>query len=127
MTALPVTSIFVAIATITLACLGLLVATTRLRMRIRFGDNGEKVLMKRIRTHGNFVEYVPLALIALAIVEYNGAAKWIVWTLGGVLVVSRASHAAGILTGVIPFRSVGITLTFLMLTAAGILLLRQVL
>ena len=127
MTALAVTSVFVAIAAVALTCLGLLVAVTRLRMRVRFGDNGEKVLLRRIRTHGNFVEYVPLALIALALVEYNGAAKWIVWTLGSALVAGRVSHAAGILTGVIPFRSVGITLTFLMLTAAGLVLLRQVL
>ena len=127
MTALPVTSVFVAIAAIALACLGLLVAVTRLRMRVRFGDNGESLLLKRIRTHGNFAEYVPLALIALALIEYNGAAKWIVWSLGVVLVVSRASHAAGILTGAIPFRSIGISLTFFMLTTAGLVLLRQVL
>ncbi len=127
MTALSVTSVFVAIAAIALTCLGLLVASTRLRMRVRFGDNGERVLLTRMRTHGNFIEYVPLALIALALVEYNGAAKWIVWTLGVVLVVSRISHAAGILTGIIPFRSVGISLTFFMLATAGIILLRQIL
>ncbi len=127
MTALSVTSVFVAIAAIAMTCLGLLVAVTRLRMRVRFGDNGESLLFKRIRTHGNFAEYVPLALIALALIEYNGAAKWIVWTLGVVMVVSRASHAAGILTGIIPLRSIGITLTFFMLSTAALILLRQVL
>jgi uncharacterized membrane protein YecN with MAPEG domain len=108
MTALPVTSVFVGIAAIALALLGLFVAVTRLRMRVRFGDNGEKILLRRIRTHGNFVEYVPLALVCLALIEY------------------RLSHAIGILSGVIPFRSVGISLTFLMLTASGIVVLRQV-
>jgi uncharacterized membrane protein YecN with MAPEG domain len=127
MTAFSVTSVFVAIAAIAMTCLGLLVAVTRLRMRVRFGDNGESLLLKRIRTHGNFAEYVPLALIALALVEYNGAAKWIVWTLGAVMVVSRASHAAGILTGIIPLRSIGISLTFFMLATASLVLLRQVL
>lgn len=127
MTALPVTSVFVGIAAIALALLGLFVAVTRLRMRVRFGDNGEKILLRRIRTHGNFVEYVPLALLCLALIEYQGAAKWLVWTLGGALALGRLSHAIGILSGIIPFRSIGISLTFLMLTASGMVLLRQVL
>jgi uncharacterized membrane protein YecN with MAPEG domain len=127
MTALPVTSILVAMAALALAGLGTMVALTRQRMRVNFGDNGDRVLLRRIRTHGNFVEYVPLALIALALVEYNGAAKWLVWTLGGTLLLARVLHAAGILAKIIPFRFAGITLTFLMLLATGIVLLRQVL
>jgi uncharacterized membrane protein YecN with MAPEG domain len=127
MTALPITSVFVAIAALALAGLGTTVALTRQRLRVNFGDNGDRVLLRRMRAHGNFVEYVPLALIALALVEYNGAAKWLVWTLGGTLLLARALHAVGILAKIIPCRFAGITLTFLMLIAAGVILLRQVL
>lgn len=127
MSILPVTSIFVALAAVTLASLGLLVAMTRLRMKVKFGDKGDFVLIRRIRAHGNFAEYVPLALIALALIEYQGAAKWLVWALGGVLAVGRASHATAILSGILPLRTIGISLTFFMLVTSAIALLRQVL
>jgi uncharacterized membrane protein YecN with MAPEG domain len=125
MTMLPVTSFFVALAAVALAALGFFVASSRFRRRVSFGDKGDNVMVRRIRTHGNFAEYVPLALLALALIEYQSAPKWQVWALGGALALSRALHAGGILAGILSLRSSGIILTFLMLIACAVVLLRQ--
>ena len=50
-----------------------------------------------MQAHGNFSEYVPLALLLLALVEGNNAAPPIlIGALGTVLVLARFSHGWGI-------------------------------
>lgn len=123
MASLQVTSFFAALAALGLAGLGLYVAYYRMRARIAYGDQEDKVLRRRIRTHGNFIEYVPIALIALGLVEFSGAPKWQVWALGIALTIARVLHAAGLLSGRLYFRAPGATLTFIVLAALGVLLL----
>ena len=127
MTTLPVTSVFAGLAAVALAVLGLRVAYYRMRTRISYGDQDDRVLRRRIRAHGNFIEYVPVALIALALIELNGAPKWQVWTLGVALALARLAHAVGISASIPPLRASGATLTFLVLAISGALLLWQAL
>ncbi len=56
----------------------------------------DDVLLRRMRAHGNFVEYVPLALLALAGAEMLGAAPWLVMGSGAVLIVARLVHYFGL-------------------------------
>ena len=50
-----------------------------------------------MQAHGNFSEYVPLALLLLALVEGNNAAPaFLIAALGTVLVLARFSHGWGI-------------------------------
>lgn len=126
MTTLPVTSVFTGIAAIALAWLGLYVAYYRMRARISYGNSEDRVLRRRIRAHGNFIEYVPIGLLALALIELSGAPTWQVWTLGAALVIARALHAAGLLSGTLLLRAPGATLTFIVLAASGVLLLWRV-
>ena len=64
---------------------------------ISSGDGGDETLHRRIRAHGNFVEYAPMALIAVALVEYGGGATSLVITLACAFLVSRVVHAIGML------------------------------
>lgn len=123
MTALPVTAFFAGLAALALAILGYRVAYYRMRARISYGDKDDTVLRRRIRAHGNFIEYVPVALIALALIEYQGAPKWQAWMFGGVFAAARLFHAVGLTYSYLPLRATGATVTFLALAAAGILLL----
>lgn len=125
MTTLPVTSVFAGLAALALALLGLRVAYYRMRARIAYGDQEDRELRRRVRAHGNFIEYVPIGLIALGLIELNGAPKWLVWTLGGALAIARASHAAGLLSGRLTLRAPGATLTFIVLALSGGILLWQ--
>ena len=63
---LTVTALYASL--LALVFLGLSFNIIRLRrlLRVGVGDGGEKELSKAIRIHGNFSEYMPLALILLA-------------------------------------------------------------
>ena len=55
------------------------------------------LVLRHMQAHGNFGEYVPLALLLLALAEGNNAAPAVViGALGTVLVLARFSHAWGI-------------------------------
>ena len=58
------------------------------------GDDDD--LLRRIRAHGNFVEYVPLALLALAGAEIAGTPAWLVLACGVVLIAARLIHYASL-------------------------------
>jgi len=76
----------------------------RKRLRVGLGDGGDAALNRAIRVHGNFAEYVPLALIVIALAEINGAAPWLVHILGLLLLAGRCSHAWGVSQPVENFR-----------------------
>ena len=60
---------------------------------VSLGDGGQPELLRRIRGHANFAEYVPLQLLLLALLEGNGGlAAWALHALGATLVVSRLLH-----------------------------------
>lgn len=126
MPALYVTSVFAAFAALMVAALGFHVAIYRYRTRTNFGDEGDKALRARVRAHGNFIEYVPIALIVLGLVEYSGAEKWLVWLLGGILAAARLAHAIGVLYRILPLRAFGATATFVMLALSGVVLLARI-
>lgn len=60
-----------------------------------FGDGGQQDLTRRIRSHGNFQEYVPLALVLIALLEAGGGSSNLVRVLLIILVVARLLHPIG--------------------------------
>ncbi len=66
------------------------------KLGVSVGDGGNKDLLLAMRRHANFVEYVPLALILIALLELNGVAARNVHILGAALVIARLAHAFGI-------------------------------
>lgn len=64
--------------------------------KIAVGDGGDPDLLLAMRRHSNFIEYVPLALILIGILELNGVSATAVHALGAGLVVARAAHAIGL-------------------------------
>ena len=49
-----------------------------------------------VRCFGNFAEYVPLALVLIAVLELNGGSATALHTLGVALVAGRAIHPFGL-------------------------------
>lgn len=68
----------------------------RARARVAFGTGDDRELEVRMRVQANFVEYVPLALILLALLESLSASRYGLHALGIVLVVGRLLHAWGL-------------------------------
>lgn len=63
---------------------------------ISLGDGGNPLLERRIRAHGNFAEYVPIALILIALAETGGSPSWLIHVLGIALITGRALHAVAL-------------------------------
>lgn len=82
---------------LTIICLGLIVnvARGRWKHRVPMGDGGNADLLVRMRTHSNFVEYVPLLLVLMALLELAGANRIFLMSFGVALIVFRVLHAIG--------------------------------
>jgi uncharacterized protein len=129
---LPTTSMSLPITSIVAACFALLMVAFSLTVSLRrnqkkggeFGHGGNEVLRRRIRAQGNFTEYVPTALILIALVELAGATKIQVAALGGAFLLSRLLNAAGKLsTKVRWLSSFAIILQHVVFTIAGVWLI----
>ncbi len=69
---------------------------SRLRIKDWKSHVSEETLHNAIRAHGNNIEYVPSALIALGVLAWLGySATWI-HAIGGALFLFRLLHAVGI-------------------------------
>lgn len=66
------------------------------KQTISLGDGGDAELLVAMRRHMNFVEYVPLALLLMALVEVNGGSKTMIHGFGAVLLAARLIHPFGI-------------------------------
>ncbi len=49
-----------------------------------------------MRAHANFIEYVPMALILLGLLELSGLGATWLWIAGGTLLLGRVLHAVGL-------------------------------
>ena len=89
------------------------------------GTGGNIRLERAIRAHGNFAEYVPLALILLIAMEMQRNSIYVLHILCIILVLGRVIHAFGISqeNEKFVFRATGMSLTFLVLIVASVAVL----
>ncbi len=100
-----------------------LVIQIRRKDKVSLGDGGNEILNKRIRAHGNFMEYVPIALVLIFLAEWEGAPDLIVHILGLALIAGRLLHAAALLevkTAVPEARKVGMIVTVATIAIASL-------
>ena len=112
---LPITTLSVLVAAAMLIALSVPVSLRRAQLGIAIGDLREdETLTRRIRAHGNFTEYVPIALLLIALVEASKNLHAAI-ALAVVLLVARLAHAAGTLAGITWLRGIGLLATFVTL------------
>lgn len=58
--------IYAALLGIVFLLLSIRTLRLRRRLRIAVGDGGSVLMLRAMRVHGNFAEYVPLALLLIA-------------------------------------------------------------
>ena len=63
---------------------------------ISIGDGGNPELLLAMRKHANFVEYAPLFLILLALLEVNDVPSMALHAMGGLFVIARVCHGVGL-------------------------------
>jgi uncharacterized protein len=98
------------------------VTKLRVKHEVYLGHGKHLDLLKAIRIHGNFAEYVPFILFLLFLSELLGGRGWLLYTLGGLLVVGRILHIIGlrITDGPSLYRFFGIMLTWSVLLILSI-------
>ena len=120
-----VTGFYLAILALIYAALALRVAGLRRANLTLFGDDENARLRTAIRVHANFIEYVPIITLLVALLEMSGAPASRVHLLMGALLLSRLLHPMGMAArpGTWQFnagRVAGILLTLAVLIAAAI-------
>ncbi len=89
---LPITLLYAAILGAWFLVLTVRVILSRRSAGVSLGSGEDRALERRIRAHGNFAEYVPIALLFMALLEINAAPVWLLHVLGGLLVAGRLLH-----------------------------------
>jgi uncharacterized membrane protein YecN with MAPEG domain len=105
--------------------LAIRVIAMRRSARVAVGDGGDAELRRRMRVQANFAEYVPFALLLLALAEGLGSPGWMIHALGLALLAGRLSHAWGMSQPreVFGFRVGGMVATFSVILLAALLCL----
>ncbi|NKF22291.1 MAPEG family protein [Solimonas marina] len=90
---------------------------------ISLGDGGDPIMLRRIRGHANFTEYVPLCLLLIGVLELSRASVYVLHALGLMLLIGRLLHGwAFAFSEHFRFgRMWGTALTFLVLLLASLL------
>jgi hypothetical protein len=122
---LGITSLYTGLMALLLVIVSVNVTLGRVKFKVDLGDGGKPEMLQRIRVQGNLVEYTPIALILMGLLEMAGTAAWMLHTLGIVLIVGRVAHAIALSrsSGPTALRGIGATATWIMIAAGGLLTL----
>ena len=122
-----ITGLYAALMTLLVVFLAVRVVLFRRSAKVGLGDGNNPDLLKCIRVHANAVEYVPLYLLLMLILELNHTLPILIHVFGIVLIVARLFHAWGVSrhSGITTGRALGAGLTVLGMVLMAILLLWQ--
>lgn len=109
-----ITPIYVALLAILFLFLSFKTIKVRKRLQIGVGTGDNPELLRAMRVHANFSEYVPITLILILSVELLKGHFILVHCLGAALLIGRVLHAYGVSQTKenLKFRVSGMLLTF---------------
>jgi uncharacterized protein len=116
---------YAAVLVLIFVLLSVRVIQMRASAKIGLGHGNNPVMERRIRVHGNFAEYVPLALLLLLCMELQSQSRILIHVLCIALIAARVVHAIGV-TPVkenFPMRVASVLTTFAVLIVASVMLL----
>ena len=99
--------------------LGMRIGQVRRTTKIGVGDGGHEPLVRRMRAQANFIEYAPLVLVLVGLVELNtGSTVWL-WIVASAFLIARVLHGFG-MDGWSLGRGVGTGVTMLVMVGLGL-------
>ena len=123
-----ITAIYAGILGLMLVALSWRIMRMRAKLEVMVGDGGEKNLNIAMRIQGNFIEYVPMALLLISFNEILGWQSAGIHALGLTLVAARLAHVHGMSQkdAAGKGRRIGARLTFLVIIAASLMCIAAV-
>lgn len=91
----PVTSLYASLLALLLLYLAYRIVKVRRSNKVGLGSGGDEAVEHAMRVMGNAVEYVPIALILIALLEINHTPQWMIHVYGVVLFAARLYHLRG--------------------------------
>jgi uncharacterized protein len=125
---LSITALYAAILALIMVALAINVTIHRAKLRVPIGDGGNPQMLRMIRVHGNAVEYVPLGIVLMGILELNGGWHWALHAAGLALILARVLQSWGMWsTDIAGFgRISGQSLTWITIAALAVLNLAKI-
>lgn len=100
------------------------VSYLRMKLKVSYGDGGEKPLFRAIRAHGNLTEQLPTFALLILGLSVSSAPENMLAILVSLFTFSRLCHVAGLLMGNRAARQLGAGLSYTsVLVASGLLLI----
>ncbi|MGY0614673.1 MAPEG family protein [Vibrio sp. FJH11] len=116
-----ITALYASVLAVLLVWLAIQVIKQRRVNKVAYADGGVEALQIVRTAQGNASEYIPITLILMALLEFNGAKPVWIHLTGVIFVIGRMIHARGILKQSFKGRVKGMQLTFLIITALVVL------
>lgn len=116
-----IAAIYTALSALFIIRLSMKVIGIRHEKQVSLGDGDDAALKGAIAAQHNAVEYLPIAMLLLFMLESNGGPGWLLHGLGILMLAGRFVHANAMWTDDIPRRVLGMKLTIwaLILLAVG--------
>ncbi|MEZ5901002.1 MAG: MAPEG family protein [Hyphomicrobiaceae bacterium] len=126
---MPITAFYTALLAPLFLYLSVRVIGRRREAKVALGPGDDSILLRRMRVHANFAEYVPFTLLSMGLAEGVGVASLVIHIIGVVLVAGRYIHAYGVSQQPENFklRVTGMTATFTAIALSAIMILVKVL
>jgi hypothetical protein len=93
---LPITALYGSLCGLLIIVLAVQVVRLRRKYKVGIGTGNEHDLKRSIRVHANAIEYIPIALLLLALFEANHGNQYLSHSMGFLLVLGRVLHAQGL-------------------------------
>lgn len=118
----PVVSLYAALLALLILYLAFRIVKVRRSNKVGLGSSGDEAVEHAMRVMSNAVEYVPIALILIALLEINGTPHWMIHVYGASLLVGRLYHLRGFgsNTGISRGRYYGTLITWLVIALAAL-------
>ncbi|EGU44336.1 glutathione S-transferase-related protein [Vibrio ichthyoenteri ATCC 700023] len=116
-----ITALYAALLALLMMWLAVQVIKQRRKNRVAYADGGIEGLQIARSAQGNAVDSIPITVILLALLEFNGANVLLIHGLGILFLVGRIVHARAILAQDLKGRVMGMKLTFATMFALVVL------
>lgn len=96
MRAMPITLFTASLLALLMLFLAYRIVVLRVQHKVSTGDGGHEDLALRVRSFGNLVEYAPMLLILMALVEAANGSLFVLGLIATLFVLARIAHPIGL-------------------------------